>query len=273
MLINKLNNAQLELFSKNAAATHTCLGGRKFQAAIEIDGKKQKIIASAKAVYRQIEKTGQNQEIFYRFLTVEIKTRDKTVFSKQLNFLQKIYYFIVKALLGLDFKDTWTNKFLGCDLKQAQVPKEFDSKGNYIGLADELTRVIAKKIQNGFKVFNGISCNRVLVDGFGIAVGGSEGLFAPTSSWRLEGYDKPSFNDPNLIQRYEFFRKEILNNPKALIVSLNYDHREKNVKDPTIPEDITCNVYHMNRKEYEALPRVSGKLKKFMSELNSKNSS
>lgn len=276
MRVDQLNSAQLELFSKEAIVTNTCLGGRKFQAKLEIDSKKQKIIGSAKAVYRQIEKTGQNQEIFNRFHAVEIKTRDKTVFSKQLNILQKIYYFIVKALLGLDFKDTWSNKFIWypeqIEADVATGDRDFGSRG-YAGPPQH--RLVAKKIQNAFKAFNGMSSNFVIVDvcggrgaGFGV------GLVTPESIFRLSGYDKPEWA-PNIEK--QFFRKEIFNNPKALIVSLCYAPGNtpgaKGYQDPTIPEDITCSVYHMNRKEFDALPHVSGKLKKFMNEFNSKNAS
>ncbi len=251
----------------NAVVTHSFLGGRRFKAKIEINGKKKKIIASAKDIYRYIKKTQAEQQIFNQFRDVEIKTRDKATFLKQLNCFQKGYYLFVKALFGLKFKDTWENKIIW-DRRQISDPS-YDEPIQY---AWPTLPSIAKNIQKALKVFNGNSCEAVLIDvcagrglGFGV------GLFTPESAYGSLGlYGQPVQDD---MQNYfDCIGSRVFNNPKAIIISLAYSPDVDDYQDLTIPNNISCSVYHMNRKEYEALPRVSDRLTQFMNTFNAKNS-
>jgi hypothetical protein len=107
MKIQQLNHAKLAKFSTRAVVQATWLGARKFTASID----EKRVTASAKEVFAQIKKMGASSEVLQTFRATELKTQDKREFCKQLNCFQKIYYLIVKKWRGLDFKDTWEDKF------------------------------------------------------------------------------------------------------------------------------------------------------------------
>jgi hypothetical protein len=267
MPIDQLSSSQLEFFALHASVTHTFMGARKFEAEVTIDGKKEMVIAAAKEVYASLEKERgaygdpKYREIVHKFRSVEIITRDSSVFAKQLNFIQKIYYYIVKFFFGMDYSDTWVDKFPMLDkyLNNKMIGSEIDkynnnSKFSHVADAGHDMIEASQKIKPALSVFNGLAYDKVIVNTMGRGT-------------PLQGTGLLEFESSCYTQR-KYFMEHIFYNPRALIITvvsyLEEDSRILDTRDNTIPEDVTCGVYYMCEDEYNALPKVSQKLTDFM---------
>lgn len=191
MNINQLNYSQLASFCRNSKVTCTWYGSRKFTSQIFIDGKMQVITAAAKEVYACIK----NQSNFdlqteNTFRKVEWATRDRKVFSAQLNCFQKLVYIFIKAFSGLNFEDTWQGKFYGDQLC-------------YFSTCIE-------KLRSRFhSFFNGAHFSHVIVylcnRNFSASIDAIEspyGGFQKGSQFKEEGSDRQLLNDPSVLLIY-----------------------------------------------------------------------
>lgn len=239
MKIDQLNKSQLQVFSENAKAIAAFLGGRKFATEMMIDGKTQKVRASAKEVYAAFLKANLDDQTVNHFRATELETRDSKVFSKQLNCIQKIYYFIVKKFFGMRWADTWSNKFI------AEKPYQ---KGDLTFTNGVNRRAMAKVKKVLSSRFDGRNCEAVIVNVCGRClewISGNGGLTMPENA----------FND-------YFFGGEpghhYLYNPKVILINIGID-------DPALPKDVKLARFTMSEKEYLRLSWcISKKFNDFM---------
>lgn len=253
MNINELNTDQFLLFCQNAEVAASKYGGRKFVTEITSNGNQYKISASAKDIYdrldlEQYSHSENSVELKWKirgtiipiFRKKEITTRNSSVFSKNLNFLQKIYYFIVKLHSGLD---DWKYKFF------------HDQLGNRDNVYDSNSETWENRIDNKiakdhiYKVlkdnFNGSKFETVIVN---VKNRTQSGLGAFEAVYDFKN------TSPYGIENQKLFY-----NSKVLYIDIG-----RNEKDPTIPNNASLAHYYIGTKaEYENLAK-SAQFKNFM---------
>ena len=109
MKVDELSNHKLKVFCQNCSLEVAWYGGRKFAAEVAIDDVEYKITASAKEIYaalkRKESEISKFEQVEGRFHELEMKTRDRGVYSQQLNLAQRVCYFFIKMFCGLSVYD------------------------------------------------------------------------------------------------------------------------------------------------------------------------
>lgn len=258
MEINKLNNRELHIFCEQAKVTSAWWGGRKVVAEVLINGKKEKIIASAKAVYSQLDKDSDAAEASKArkiFRAKELPTRDKNVFMQRLNIIQKIFYLIAKAVRGLDYSDTWKDKLVKDDYQMyGDDPTPIKPTRNWWvkkppPFSDMRNPFIQQKIMEALNAnFNGEEFEAVIVNVRNRYTAGLSRPESPYSDFHgTKGREK---------------LLDYCSNPKVLFIDLGGDF-----KDGTVPSDALFAHYHISFNDYaefENLPKISSKFRDFM---------
>lgn len=228
MKIEQLNKKQLEEFSEQCVVTSVWWGGRKFKANISIDGVSCKISASAKEVYNQLNKYELKEEK-KDFQSKEMPSRDINVFSKKLNFIQKIIYSIVKAKFGLDFSEIWENRIL------------VNSDGQYWN--KNWNCPVISKVMDALKGLNGVGIETVII-------------------WKKSRTEPYLLDEKDGLFPMNEFMKNILNNPKALLIKIGPEGFD--ATDEKRLEGSQIKLYQMTEEEYNDLPKISSKFDNFM---------